>query len=197
MAGPKSKEVCGKAFNDLWDGEYDLNDRVGPLFSFEPHNRSKDWPPECKWYLCQGKQFEDNKDNVYTFSVGHHLHLEIFILAAHEGTANISVVDLEKNEVIPGAQLRYWGEGYAKLRTYGDGPYPPADQVNFVVEMPNLDGQCSQPGQCAIQWWWWGKQSARDQYYESCIDFVQPQQVTVDEGGAQEVFGAPQGHHGH
>jgi hypothetical protein len=42
--------------------------------------------------------YEDNAHNVYTIPANSAVHLEIFILAAHSGTANLSVVDVERNE---------------------------------------------------------------------------------------------------
>lgn len=45
--------------------------------------------------------FEDNQDNVYSFPANSPVHVELFILAGHAGTANLSVVDVDSNEVGP------------------------------------------------------------------------------------------------
>lgn len=72
--------------------------------------------------------------------------------------------------MIPGAQLRYWGNGYAAHSSHQEPPYPPSDQVSplslriarqnlasltfwimtrlqvdFVEDMPDLGGRSVPP----------------------------------------------------
>lgn len=46
-------------------------------------------------------RFADNADNLYVLPAGLPVHLEFFVLAAHAGTANVSVVDTARHEVRP------------------------------------------------------------------------------------------------
>ncbi|KXX73775.1 hypothetical protein MMYC01_209451 [Madurella mycetomatis] len=42
--------------------------------------------------------------------------------------------------------------------------------TKFSITMPELEGKCTEPGACVIQWYWLGQ----GQTYESCIDFTVP-----------------------
>ncbi|KAL7416205.1 hypothetical protein BDY24DRAFT_381345 [Mrakia frigida] len=180
MPGEASKAICGEEFNAHWNGSKNGNDIYGPIFP-------RDLPSECKWFLCRGMQFEDNQENVYTIPANSPVHIEIFVLAGHAGTANLSVVDVERNEVISGAQLRYWGKGAYAHDTLAP-PFPPSNEIDFVEDMPDLLGRCQRPGECVLQWWWWGKEAARDQYFESCIDFVQPPSLVASSNDEAQVL---------
>lgn len=75
------------------------------------------------------------------------------------------------------------------FKTYADENLPvlPANNTDFSFKMTTAlgDGECSQPGQCTMQWFWVG--TLAQQTYESCVDFVM---VPVGEkkGGAGKTF---------
>ncbi|KAH8880825.1 hypothetical protein GQ53DRAFT_522335 [Thozetella sp. PMI_491] len=134
----------------------------------EALKRSSGWDKgynsaKCNLYLCKGFQFEDNKDQVQKYKPGDVIDMEVFIRIPHKGYANVSVVDLAANKPI-GEPLKTWASNYAASLDN------PKDQTSFSVKVPSLDGKCTTPGACAIQWYWFGQ----GQTYESCIDFVVP-----------------------
>ncbi|GAB1313708.1 Chitin-binding, domain 3 [Madurella fahalii] len=118
---------------------------------------------KCNLWLCKGYQFGDNEANVQSYKPGDVVDMEVFIRIPHRGHANVSVVDTASNTVI-GTPLKAWAENYAASAN------PPADQTKFSVTVPELEGKCTEPGACVIQWYWFGQ----GQTYESCIDFTIP-----------------------
>ena len=48
----------------------------------------------------------------------------------------------------------------------------PLNNTQFSVAMPTdlPAGQCTQPGECTMQWFWFGTNA--QQTYENCVDFV-------------------------
>ncbi|KAK3356811.1 hypothetical protein B0T25DRAFT_450556 [Lasiosphaeria hispida] len=118
---------------------------------------------KCNLYLCRGYQFADNAANVQKYKPGDVVDLEVWIRIAHEGHANVSIVDTASNAVI-GAPLLSWAKGYAASTK------PPVDQTKFSVKVPELGGKCTEAGACVVQWYWFGQ----GQTYESCIDFTVP-----------------------
>ncbi|KAL4936270.1 hypothetical protein BDV06DRAFT_95914 [Aspergillus oleicola] len=118
----------------------------------------------CHIWLCKGYQFDDNKDNVKSYTAGETVDFVIDIVAPHTGVANVSIVDTASNSVI-GSPLKSWSE-YASTATGVT-----EDETNFSVTIPEgLGSQCSEAGACVIQWYWFAE--SIDQTYESCVDFT-------------------------
>ncbi|KAL4994298.1 chitin binding domain-containing protein [Aspergillus recurvatus] len=118
----------------------------------------------CHIWLCKGYQFDDNKDNVQSYTAGETVDFVIDIVAPHTGVANVSVVDTASNSVI-GSALKSW-DVYASTETGVT-----EDETNFSITIPdNLGSQCSEAGACVLQWYWYAE--SIDQTYESCVDFT-------------------------
>ncbi|KAL4798983.1 chitin binding domain-containing protein [Aspergillus venezuelensis] len=118
----------------------------------------------CHIWLCKGYQFDDNKDNVQSYTAGQTVDFEIDIIAPHTGVANVSVVDTASNSVI-GSPLISW-DVYASTATGVTD-----DETSFSVTIPDdLGSQCSEAGACVLQWYWFAE--SIDQTYESCVDFT-------------------------
>ncbi|KAL6239006.1 chitin binding domain-containing protein [Aspergillus navahoensis] len=118
----------------------------------------------CHIWLCKGYQFDDNKDNVQSYTAGQTVDFVVDIVAPHTGVANVSVVDTASNSVI-GSALKSW-DVYASTATGVK-----EDETNFSITIPdNLGSQCSEAGACVLQWYWFAE--SIDQTYESCIDFT-------------------------
>ncbi|KAL4818485.1 chitin binding domain-containing protein [Aspergillus spinulosporus] len=118
----------------------------------------------CHIWLCKGYQFDDNKDNVQSYTAGETVDFVIDIVAPHTGVANVSVVDTASNSVI-GSALKSW-DVYASTATGVT-----EDETNFSITIPdNLGSQCSEAGACVLQWYWYAE--SIDQTYESCVDFT-------------------------
>ncbi|PGH26405.1 hypothetical protein AJ80_01903 [Polytolypa hystricis UAMH7299] len=155
--------VCGQTMVDF----YKQDNTSYPEALIRADGLDEDYDAEnCNLWLCKGFQFEDNTENVFEYKPGDVVDLEVFIRIAHLGYANVSVVDTATNTVV-GDFLKLWEDGYADPE---DSPDFPEDQTNFSVTIPELDGKCTQAGECVIQWYWFGQ----GQTYESCIDFTVP-----------------------
>ncbi|PHH87115.1 hypothetical protein CDD83_9290 [Cordyceps sp. RAO-2017] len=116
-------------------------------------------------FPCGGRQLEDNKANVQSFSPGQKINLKAEIPIPHVGPCDVFVMDTKT--------LKPIGDALIHFDEYADDKLPqlPANNTNFDVQMPKLpDGQCTQPGQCVLQWDWKGKFAK--QSYLSCVDFV-------------------------
>ncbi|KAL4917886.1 chitin binding domain-containing protein [Aspergillus aurantiobrunneus] len=119
----------------------------------------------CGIWLCKGYQFEDNTENVQSYTPGQNVDFVIDIIAPHTGVANVSIVDTATNTVI-GSPLKEWKDNYASTETGVSD-----DETNFSVTIPeDLGSQCSEAGACVIQWYWFAE--SIDQTYESCVDFT-------------------------
>ncbi|OJJ45639.1 hypothetical protein ASPZODRAFT_498040 [Penicilliopsis zonata CBS 506.65] len=118
----------------------------------------------CDIWLCKGYKYEDNTDNVYTYSAGEVIPFVVDIRAPHTGTANVSIVKTSTDTMISSI-LKYWSV-YASVSTT-----IPYNNTNFNITMPDdLGDECTTGGECVIQWFW--NAESIDQTYESCIDFT-------------------------
>ncbi|KAL4970524.1 lytic polysaccharide monooxygenase [Aspergillus stella-maris] len=118
----------------------------------------------CHIWLCKGYQFDDNTDNVQSYTAGQTVDFEIDIIAPHTGVANVSVVDTASNSVI-GSPLISWDVYASTASGVTD------DETSFSVTIPDdLGSQCSEAGACVLQWYWFAE--SIDQTYESCVDFT-------------------------
>jgi hypothetical protein len=78
---------------------------------------------------------------------------------------NVSIVDTATNTLM--------GKPLIQFASYADESLAqlPANNTDFSVTFPQLAaGQCTQPGECTMQWFWFGTNAK--QTYESCVDFV-------------------------
>ncbi|KAK3082147.1 hypothetical protein LTS18_002939 [Coniosporium uncinatum] len=121
--------------------------------------------PQCKLDLCRGAMFEDNTAQVQMYSAGDVVNMQAILPIPHEGPMNVSIIDTATNKAI--------GEPLISFETYADESLDvlPANNTDFSVTMPQLKaGQCTQAGECTMQWFWFG--TSAQQTYESCVDFV-------------------------
>ncbi|OJD39768.1 chitin binding protein [Diplodia corticola] len=118
----------------------------------------------CDIWLCKGYKFDDNKDNVQTYTAGQEVAFTAEIHAPHTGVANVSIVDTASNSVI-GSALKSW-DVYASTATGVKDT-----DTSFSITMPSdLGDQCATAGDCVIQWYWFAEDI--DQTYEACVDFT-------------------------
>ena len=161
--------ACGQAAVDSA-----LADDTTPLENIDTSGATT----ACQLDLCRGNKFEDNVANVQSFSAGQTIPIKATLPIPHAGPMNVSIIDTATNRAI-GAPLiedpNYADETLAQL---------PANNTDFSVTMPQLaDGQCTQPGECTMQWFWFGTRA--QQTYEACVDFV------MAPGGASAAPAAP------
>lgn len=139
--GAATAAVCGQNMVDFYNSD--------PTSYPEALMRGQGWdqgwdPAACDHFLCKGFQFEDNADNVQEYTAGQEVDFGVFIRIPHVGYANVSVVDTASNAVV-GEALKVWEDGYADGAVFPDLP---VDQTNFTITIPELDGQCAEPGAC-------------------------------------------------
>jgi predicted carbohydrate-binding protein with CBM5 and CBM33 domain len=161
MPGAAMKAACGNQveINQQSDNYGNIQGELQVAKSQTDYNAG-----ECDIWLCKGYKFEDNKDNVYSYTAGQTVDFVVDIRAPHTGVANVSVVDTATNTVI-GNTLKSWTD-YASTATGVS-----QDETNFSITIPdNLGSKCSEAGACVIQWYWFAE--SIDQTYESCIDFT-------------------------
>lgn len=159
-AGEAMKSACGvQVTNNLQSNEYGNIQSLSKIGA----SQSDFDPSSCDVSLCKGERFDDNTDNVQTFTPGQMVAITADIQAKHTGTCNVSVVDTATNKMISN-ELAYFPV-YASTATE-----LPKNNTQFDITMPDVSGQCGTAGDCVVQWWWDSRES--DQTYMSCIDFV-------------------------
>lgn len=164
------QKVCGSAAVSaiLADGTGPLGMDINNYHLTYTHIKLENIPsngsPNCNIFLCKGAQFSDNEANVQTFAAGDVVNFEAQLPIPHEGPANVSIIDTVTNTVV--------GQPLIEFDSYADENLAqlPANNTNFSVTMPDLAGQCAQPGECTMQWFWFGTNA--QQTYENCVDFV-------------------------
>ncbi|KAI1854242.1 hypothetical protein JX265_000648 [Neoarthrinium moseri] len=154
LPGPAMQAACGaQAISNVEsDATIPLEDVFGTTAA-------------CQLDLCRGAKFEDNVDLVQSFTPGQVVRMQAIIPIPHEGPMNVSIVDTATNTVV--------GDPLIEFESYADESLAalPANNTNFSVTIPQLAaGQCTQAGDCVLQWFWFG--TAAQQTYESCVDFV-------------------------
>ncbi|KAK0627297.1 hypothetical protein B0T14DRAFT_412445, partial [Immersiella caudata] len=159
LPGPAMLAACGQAAVDTV-----LGDGTIALEEVKPASAA------CNVGLCRGAQFDDNRANVQTFSLGQVIIVEVALTIPHEGPANVSIVATKTNTIVGGILLFFDTYADEKLLQL------PANNTAFGITLPTGDAgeevkaACQQPGDCVLQWWWLGTDAK--QTYESCIDFV-------------------------
>ncbi|KAF1919519.1 hypothetical protein BDU57DRAFT_512656 [Ampelomyces quisqualis] len=119
--------------------------------------------PDCRMWQCKGIPF-DNAGEIFDYTPGQTIPMQIEIRAPHDGVANVSIVKVSSDTVI-GQPLISWDE-YA-LTSSPISAHP--DWTSFDITMPDVSTECANAGDCVIQWYW--DAPSIDQTYESCIDF--------------------------
>lgn len=137
----------------------------------------EDITEDCKLWLCKGFQFDDNTENVQSFSLGQTIDFDIDIAAPHTGFANVSIVRTANDQML--------GQPLIEFENYASNAGVDANNTAFSVTMPESLEGCSEPGECVLQWFWDAPDI--DQTYESCVDFV----VGSGNGGGNEPQPGP------
>ncbi|RAQ93863.1 chitin binding protein [Stemphylium lycopersici] len=120
--------------------------------------------PDCRMWQCKGIPFSD-AGKIFEYTAGQKIPMKVEIRAPHDGSANVSIVNIATDKVI-GEPLISWDE-YA-LTSSPMSAHP--DWTSFEITMPDVSSECANKGDCVIQWFW--DAPSIDQTYESCIDFT-------------------------
>ncbi|KAG9257203.1 uncharacterized protein F5Z01DRAFT_598443, partial [Emericellopsis atlantica] len=154
--GDAYNSVCGQ--QPFYQQSADINGNVQGIMQVV----GADTTDDCNLWLCKGFLFDDNKDNVQTYSAGQTIAFDVKIAAPHTGYANVSVVNTATDTII-GAPMIEWDD-------YASNAGFPENNTAFSVTLPDDLSDCTEAGACVIQWFW----DAPDinQTYESCVDFV-------------------------
>ncbi|KAF2451330.1 hypothetical protein P171DRAFT_318277, partial [Karstenula rhodostoma CBS 690.94] len=159
--GAALTKACGSQVFNMWSS--DINGNVQTALQTASNQNDYD-AAACNIWQCKGMKFEDNTDNVQTYTAGEKVPITFNVAAPHTGTANMSIVDTKSNAVI-GSPLISWDD-YASTATGVS-----ADEKNFDITIPSdLGSKCATAGDCVLQFWWDAR--SIDQTYESCIDFT-------------------------
>ncbi|KAL6925307.1 hypothetical protein ACHAPO_009006 [Fusarium lateritium] len=158
MPGDAFKAACGE--QPFYQQSSDINGNVQGIKQVVGQSFDA---TDCNLWLCKGFQFDDNKDNVQSYSLGEKIDFEINIAAPHTGYANVSVVKTSSDSMI--------GEPLIEFENYASNAGTAANNTAFSVTLPeSLGGECTKAGDCVLQWFWDAPDI--DQTYEACVDFV-------------------------
>jgi hypothetical protein len=161
MPGPAMEAACGKQAAQTLTS--DINGNIQGILQTAPKQADYD-AAKCNIWTCKGMQFDDNKDNVQSWTAGQKVPMTVNIAAPHTGVANISIIDTATNAII-GKPLLSWGVYASTART------AVANESTFDITIPSdLGSKCSTAGACTLQWWWDAREV--DQTYEACVDFT-------------------------
>jgi predicted carbohydrate-binding protein with CBM5 and CBM33 domain len=156
MPGKGLQEVCGDQIYYQQSGDH-FGNVQGALQNFQGDH------PDCRMWHCKGVPFSDAGE-VFSYTPGQVIPMEIEIRAPHDGVANVSIVKTSTDKVI-GEPLISWDK-YA-LTSSPVSAHP--EWTKFDITMPDVSSECAKAGDCVIQWFW--DAPSIDQTYESCIDF--------------------------
>ncbi|KAI1856829.1 hypothetical protein JX265_011470 [Neoarthrinium moseri] len=175
-AGSALASVCGEQiFNNM------NSDSYGNIQG-ETQLIQSDFTAECNLWLCKGFQFEDNKDNVQSYTAGQVVPMTFELRAPHTGFANVSIVDTATNAVI-GDALASWDVFASNSQATS------ANESSYSVTIPDLGGKCATAGECVIQHFWHSESAG--QTYESCVDFTVGGSSSGGSGSSSTVVAAP------
>ncbi|KAJ4301778.1 hypothetical protein N0V90_003872 [Kalmusia sp. IMI 367209] len=159
--GAALTKACGSQVFNMWSS--DINGNVQTALQ-TASNQADYNEAECNIWQCKGMKFEDNKDNVQTYTAGQKVPIVFNVAAPHTGVANMSIVDTATNSIIGSPLITF--DDYASTATGVS-----ADEKNFDITIPSdLGSKCATAGDCVLQFWWDAR--SIDQTYESCIDFT-------------------------
>lgn len=169
--GDAYTQACGQ--QPFFQQSADINGNVQGIMQVVGDDITED----CKLWLCKGFQFEDNTENVQSFSAGQTIDFDINIAAPHTGFANVSIVRTATDQMV--------GTPLIEFDNYASNAGVDANNTAFSVTMPDSIEGCTEPGECVLQWFWDAPDI--DQTYESCVDFV----VGAGNGGGSEPQPGP------
>jgi predicted carbohydrate-binding protein with CBM5 and CBM33 domain len=146
QAGAATALACGKPITDAIlrdntshiEGLPELAARSGPDNSFSA--------AACNLWLCRGIQFADNAERTQTWRPGQTVRAKVRLTIPHDGSANVSIVDTARNEVV-GDMLVVWPTGYANEKEFFAGSLP-LNNTEFNVTLPDVSGRCGRAGDC-------------------------------------------------
>ncbi|EMD86148.1 hypothetical protein COCC4DRAFT_59571 [Bipolaris maydis ATCC 48331] len=175
-AGNGLKQACGdQVFNTQNSDMY--GNVQGSIQNFQGSR------PDCRIWQCKGIPFSDHTQ-VYSYTPGEVVKMNVTIRAPHDGHANVSVIDLATDKVI-GKPLISWDK-YA-LTSVPLSQHP--EWTDFSITMPDVSDHCNKAGVCAIQWFW--DAPTINQTYESCVDFTMGAGSGSDSGSGNSTAPAP------
>jgi predicted carbohydrate-binding protein with CBM5 and CBM33 domain len=119
--------------------------------------------PDCRIWQCKGVPFEDAGE-IFDYTPGQKIPMEIEIRAPHDGVANVSIVKVSSDTIVGQPLISF--DKYA-LTSESMSSHP--EWTKFDITMPDVSAECAKAGDCVIQWWW--DAASINQSYESCIDF--------------------------
>ncbi|KAF5663518.1 hypothetical protein FHETE_7465 [Fusarium heterosporum] len=158
MPGDAFKAACGE--QPFYQQTSDINGNVQGIKQVVGDSFKAS---DCNLWLCKGFQFDDNKDNVQSYSLGEKIDFDITIAAPHTGYANVSVVKTSSDTII--------GSPLIEFEHYAANSGLDSNNTAFSVTLPeSLGGDCTKAGDCVLQWFWDAPDI--DQTYEACVDFV-------------------------
>lgn len=139
--GASLTSLCGTAITRTINNDNTSHVEGLPELLASPYSAST-----CNLWLCKGLQFADNPaNNTQVWSAGQVVPLKVWIRIPHEGSANVSIVDTKRNEIV-GDMLKVWEKGYAPGKSESDVP---AGQKEFSVKVPEgLEEKCAVAGDC-------------------------------------------------
>ncbi|RMY56046.1 hypothetical protein D0865_03851 [Hortaea werneckii] len=161
MPGDAMQSACGMQvyYNQMGDNYGNVQGELQVASSQDDYKADP-----CNIWMCKGFKFDDNKDNVQSYTPGQNVDFTVDIRAPHTGYANVSIVKTSSNTMISD-MLKKW-DVYASTST----PVPDTDK-EFSITMPtDLGDECATAGDCVIQWYW--NAPDIDQTYEACVDFT-------------------------
>lgn len=147
-AGPATSAACGKPITDAI--LRDNTSHVEGLPELALRSGSGFDAASCNLWLCRGIQFADNANATQLWRPGQRVGLKVKITIPHDGSANVSIVDAARNEVL-GDMLMVWSSGYANEREFFAGSLP-VNNTEFNVTLPDVSSRCGRAGDCVSFW---------------------------------------------
>lgn len=144
QAGPSTSAACGKPITDAIIRDNTSHVEGLPELAFRSDSGFD--PSSCNLWLCRGIQFADNLNQTQIWSPGQSVRIKVKITIPHDGSANVSIVDTKRNEVV-GYSLMVWSGGYANEREFFAGSLP-VNNTEFNITLPDVSGRCGRAGDC-------------------------------------------------
>jgi hypothetical protein len=149
QAGPATDAACGKLVADVIRA--DNTSHVEGLPEEAAQAGSGYHADACNLWLCKGLQYADNAANVQRWAAGATVEMRVLLTIPHDGTANVSIVDLARNEVV-GDMLLVWDAHYANEAEFHAGTLP-RNNTAFNVTLPDVSERCGTAGACVRTFW--------------------------------------------
>lgn len=143
-AGPATSSACGKPITDAILRDNTSHIEGLPELAFRTDSGFN--PSTCNLWLCRGIQFADNQNQTQIWRAGQKVRIKVKITIPHDGSANVSIVDTARNELV-GDMLMVWSSGYANEREFFAGSLP-VNNTEFNVTLPDVGSRCGKAGDC-------------------------------------------------